>query len=112
MADSQKEKQAADKMASDGVAKVKTLTDQKTAADKAITEAKAKRDELSEQQAKTVSGYKGSVWSVAFSNDGKLIATGSHKDTLRIFALGDEVQELHPSPAEEEEAEEEAAEEE
>ena len=112
LADSQKEKQAADKMASDSVAKVKTLTDQKTAADKAITEAKAKRDELSEQQAKTVSGYKGSVWSVAFSNDGKLIATGSHKDTLRIFALGDEVQELHPSPAEEEAAEEEEAEEE
>ncbi|MAV37061.1 MAG: hypothetical protein CMJ59_16570 [Planctomycetaceae bacterium] len=110
--ESQKEKQTADKAATDGANKVKSLNDQKTAADKAITEAKTKRDELSEQQAKTVSGYKGSVWTVAFSNDGKLFATGSHKDTLRVFALDEELKELHPSPPEEEAVEEEAAEEE
>ena len=107
VADADKEKAAADKASADAAAKIKSLTATKAAAEKAITEAKAKAQELADQQAKTIEGYKSSVWGVAFSADGKLVATGSHKDSLRVFETAGEFKELYPSPVEEEEEEEE-----
>ena len=79
-------------------AKVKAAAGKKAAADKAVAEAQQKSGELADQQAKTLPGYKSSVWSVSFSPDGKLVATGSHKDSIKIWNVADAT-ELFPQPA-------------
>jgi WD40 repeat protein len=38
------------------------------------------------------------VWSVAFSADGSLLASGSHKDSIRVWKVADRT-ELFPKPA-------------
>ena len=52
--------------------------------------------------ATTLGGYKSSVWSVAFSPDGKLLASGSHKESIRVFKVENQ-EEVFPSPPVEEE---------
>ena len=94
------ENAAASQAAANAAAKVKAAVGKKAAADKAVAEAKQKSRELAEQQAKTLPGYKSSVWSVSFSPDGKLIATGSHKDSIKIWNVADAT-ELFPQPEDE-----------
>jgi WD40 repeat protein len=91
---------AAGQAAVNAAAKVKAAVEKKAAADKAVGEAKQKGRELAEQQAKTLPRYKSSVWCVSFSADGKLVATGSHKDSIKIWNVADAT-ELFPRPADE-----------
>lgn len=45
----------------------------------------------------TFPGYNSSVWSVAYSVDGQLLATGSHNEGARLFNVGDK-SERFPAP--------------
>lgn len=85
--EAQKEKDAIQKLVDEGAAKVKAAEDKKAAAEKAITDAKQRLEQLSEQQAKTLGGSKSTVWGIAFSPDGKTIASGSHKDSIQIWEV-------------------------
>ena len=97
----------ANQAVADAEAKIKDATQRKETAEKAVAEAKEKSQELADQLAKTLAQHKSSVWSVAYSPDGKLIASGSHKDSLRIFESADS-KERFPSPEKDEEEEAEA----
>lgn len=79
-------------------AKVKAAEEKKVAAEKVVEEAQQKTRELAEQQSKTLADHKSSVWGVAFSPDGKFLASGSHKDSLRVWAVA-EMKELFPHAA-------------
>jgi len=37
------------------------------------------------RQVRTLTGHSGSVWSLAFSPDGKLVVSGSDDDTVKIW---------------------------
>ena len=54
-----------------------------------------KSRELAEQLAKTLTGYKSTVWGVTFSPDGQLVASGSHNDSLKVWNVA-ELEELFP----------------
>lgn len=99
------EKDTLTKISDETAGKIKAAEEKKVAAEKAVEEAQAKTRELADQQSKNVADHKSSVWGVAFSSDGKLLATGSHKDSLRIWDTA-EMKELFPhaetEPAEEE----------
>ncbi|MCH2123550.1 MAG: WD40 repeat domain-containing protein [Pirellulaceae bacterium] len=88
----------------EAVAKAQGLTEQMAAAEKAVAEATEKSKQLGEQVAKTLDGFKSAVWTVAFSPDGKRLASGSHKDSIRIWDFENNA-ELFPIPAESESAE-------
>ena len=72
---------------------------QRTATSEAAKKARDQLDQLSQQLSVALGGYKSSVWSVAFSPDGKQLATGSHNDSLRIWDLAtlEKPQERFPS---------------
>ena len=98
LADAIAENAAATKAAADAPAKIKPAVEKKAAAEKAVAEAKQKSRELADKQAKNLAGYKSSVWTVSFSPDGSLVATGSHKDSIKIWKVADAT-ELYPQPA-------------
>jgi len=110
LADAVNARAEASKSATAAAEKVKDATQRQAAAEKAVAEARAKNKELAPQLNKTVAQHKSSVWSVAFSPDGKLLASGSHKDSLRVFEVN-ELKERFPQPEKNEEAETESGEE-
>ena len=81
-------KTAAEKQLADAEKAVKTVADKKTAADKAAAEAKTKVETLAVGLSTVVGGFKGSVWAVAFSPNGQVLATGSHDDGIRLWDVG------------------------
>lgn len=99
LANAMKELEAANKAMNDAAEKVKTANAAKEAAEKSALEAKAALDKVAEEQATTFGPYASTVWAVAFSPDGKSLATGSHKQ-IRIWDLAGK-KELFPAPAEE-----------
>ncbi len=83
----------------------KASTDAKQAAEKTLADSRTSIRELSQKQALSVGSYKSSVWSVAFSPNGKQLATGSHranyaedKTTLRVYEIAGSKR-LFPPPA-------------
>ena len=110
LADAIKEREAAVAAAAAAVKKVKDSIERQEAAEKAVAEARAKSKELAPQLNKTIAEHKSSVWSVAFSPDGSLLASGSHKDSLRVFEVG-ALKERFPSVEKQDEAETESSEE-
>jgi WD40 repeat protein len=87
----------------------KATLDAKVAAEKTVVESTAMTRDLSQKQSVTIGEYKSSVWSVAFSPDGKQLATGSHrtnyandKTTLRLYEIAGSKRLFAPPPAKEE----------
>jgi len=85
----------------------KASEDAKQAAEKTLADSRVLIRELSQKQAVSVGSYKSSVWSVAFSPNGKQLATGSHrsnyaedKTTLRVYEIAGSKR-LFPPPMEE-----------
>ena len=99
--DVQKAVAEAAKAATEMEAKVKNAGQQKADAEKGIAEAQKQIKEIADKQASNLADHKSSVWAVAFSPNGALVASGSHKDSLRVWQL-DGMKELFPRPAAEE----------
>jgi hypothetical protein len=59
--------------------------EKKTAAEKTLADATAKAEEVFKQIGTPLPAYKSTLWTVAYSPDGKLLATGSHDDSLRLW---------------------------
>jgi WD40 repeat protein len=59
--------------------------------------------EAAAQVCKTLPEYGGTVWSAAFSPDGKLLATGGHRQAIKVWDLATG-QERFPAPAKDEKA--------
>jgi WD40 repeat protein len=95
---------AAAKAVADLTAKLGEANKTKDAATQALAAAKANLKELSSKQGRTVNGFKSTVWSVAFSPDGKLLAAGSHK-ALQVWDLS-QPKELFPREEKQEETSE------
>ncbi len=76
---------AGEKALAEAETKNKQAADKKAAAEKTAAHTKAKSDGLRQRMAVTLSGFKSMVWAVAFSPDGKTIATGSHNDSLKLW---------------------------
>ncbi|MBP88579.1 MAG: hypothetical protein CMJ64_17995 [Planctomycetaceae bacterium] len=93
---------AAVKAAADLAAKLDQANKTKDGATKALADAKANLKALSAKQARVVNGFKSTVWSVAFSPDGKLVAAGSHK-SLQVWDLS-QPKELFPREEKKEES--------
>ncbi len=55
-------------------------------------------DVAGKKASQTLPKLKSSVWSVAFSPDGKLLAIGSHNDSLKLWDVGGK-KEKFPAPA-------------
>ena len=88
----------------------KGAVDAKAAAEKSLAESKKAIRDISHKQATNLGEYQSSVWSVAFSPDGKHLATGSHranhaadKTTLRLYDVASKKRLLGPPPAKEKE---------
>ena len=69
---------AADKKSKDAATK-------QTAAEKAAAEAKAKSKAISVKLATTLPPTTSTIWSVAYSQDGKTLAIGSHRDSIKLW---------------------------
>ena len=87
----------------------KAAQEAKEAAEKTTLASRTAIRELSQKQAVSIGHYKSSVWAVAFSPDGKQLATGSHranyatdKTTLRLFQVTDGKRLFPPPPQTEE----------
>ena len=99
--DTQKAVGEAAKAATEMEAKVKNADQQKAAAEKGIADAQKQIKEIAGKQARDLAEHNSSVWAVAFSPNGALLASGSHKDSLRVWQL-DGMKELFPRPVAEE----------
>ncbi len=93
-ADAAKERDAAAKVAADLAENLAKAQQTRDAATGALAEATAALKEVSSKQSTALDGFKSTVWTVAFSPDGKRLAAGSHK-TLRVWDLA-EAKELFP----------------
>lgn len=85
---------AAAKVAADLAAKLDQAKKTVDTATKALADSKAALKALTANQARVVDGFKSTVWSVAFSPDGNLLAGGSHK-SLQVWDLS-QPKELFP----------------
>jgi len=81
-------KGAADKAVTAATNSLKAANAKKKTSAAAEKAAKAKSKTLLDKMARTIGGYKSTVWSVAFSPDSSSLATGSHK-AVRIFSVKD-----------------------
>lgn len=101
-ADATKEQAAAAKLAADLTASVTAAQKTIDAATKALADAKAQVKALAAKQSNKLNGFKSTVWTVAYSADGKRLAGGSHK-ALRVWDMTQPL-ELFPQKAKEEES--------
>ena len=78
-------KAAADKKAVEADKKSKAAAAKLPAAEKAAAEAKAKSKAISAKLATTLPAGNSTIWSVAYSSDGKTLAIGSHRDSIKLW---------------------------
>jgi WD40 repeat protein len=91
-----KERDTAVKASADAEAKGEAAAQKKSAAAATLEVAAKKKAELENQSSVVLGPNKSTCWAVAFSPDGSLLATGSHrvgsetgKDTLKIWRVAD-----------------------
>src|SRR5205814_295415 len=95
-------KAAADKALADAEPQAKATADARVVAEKAAADALAESQKLADQISTTLTGYTGTVWAVAFSPDGKRLATGGHRDSIKLWDLAAK-KEIFPKPPKKEE---------
>ncbi len=98
------EKSKMDKESEVLTAKVAEGEAKKGEVEKSLDGVLAERQKLYDQQSTTLSGYKSTVWSAAFSLDGQTLATGSQRvgaesrtNTIRVWKIADNT-EVFPAP--------------